>query len=214
MPCLKLNARLVKIKESMRLRRKKVADPAIFEAIVRVMMRSGPDELTLSAIASEAGLTAGALVQRFGSKRELMLAHARFVADTGDVGLELAPHGRGSALKSLRKIADQFAQLATSPDAALRNLAYLQRDLTDPALYEHLRKMNCMARRHYEQLIGKAMAQGELRADTQVARLARTVEVTLIGSFLTWIIYREGSATKWIRRDLAAVLRSSLSPPR
>jgi AcrR family transcriptional regulator len=37
--------------------------------MVRVMLRVGPAELTLGAIAAEAGVTAGALVQRFGSKQ-------------------------------------------------------------------------------------------------------------------------------------------------
>jgi hypothetical protein len=53
----------------MRSRRKKVPDPEVFDAMVRVMMRVGPGELTLGAIAAEAGLTAGALVQRFGLDR-------------------------------------------------------------------------------------------------------------------------------------------------
>jgi AcrR family transcriptional regulator len=189
-----------------RSRRKKIPDSDVFDAMVRVMLRAGPDELTLAAIAAEAGLTAGALVQRFGSKRELMLAHAGHVAATGDVGLEPAPRAR-SALAAIRNTVEPFAQLAASSDAALRNLAYLQRDLADPALYGNLLKMNRMARKHYAGLVAEAVAAEELREDTSVAGLARTIEVTLIGSFLAWIIYRDGPAAKWMRRDLDAVLR-------
>ncbi len=191
----------------MRSRRKKVPDLQVFDAMVRVMLRAGPEQLTLAAIAAEAGLTAGALVQRFGSKRELMLAHARHVAKTGDLGLPRAPAREGTALAALRKTIEPFAQMAASPDAALRSLAYLQRDLADPALYGNLLKMNRMARRHYEKLVAQAVITGELRADTPAAALARTIEATLIGSFLAWTIYREGSAARWLRRDLDAVLR-------
>lgn len=197
----------------MRTRRKRVPDSAVFDALVRVMMRAGPEDLTLAAIAAEAGLTAGALVQRFGSKRDLMLAHARFAAATGDIGLDPPPRA-GSALGALRKSVDPFAQLASSSEAALRNLAYLQRDLADPALYENLLKMNRTARGHYRKLVSDAVAAGELRPDTEVAALARTVETTLIGSFLTWTIYREGSVTRWMRRDLDAVLRPWLKKKR
>lgn len=195
----------------MRARRKKISDSAVFDAIVRVMMRAGPVELTLAAIAAEAGLTASALVQRFGSKRELLLAHARFAATTGDIGLEPPASRRRSALSVLRGSVDPFAQLAASPEAALRNLAYLQRDLGDPALYGNLRKMNRMARQHYRKLIADAVAAGELRPDTPVATLSRAMEVALLGSFLTWTIYREGSAKHWIRKDLDAALRPYLS---
>ena len=58
----------------------------MFAALVRVMLRRGPAELTLREIAAEAGVTAGALVQRFGSKRKLLLAHAKHAAATGDIG--------------------------------------------------------------------------------------------------------------------------------
>ena len=52
----------------MSTRRRKAEDTDVFAAMVRVMLRVGPAELTLGAIAAEAGVTAGALVQRFGSK--------------------------------------------------------------------------------------------------------------------------------------------------
>jgi AcrR family transcriptional regulator len=191
----------------MRSRRKKVPDPNVFDAMVRVMMRVGPGDLTLAAIATEAGLTAGALVQRFGSKRELMLAHARYAAATGDIGLDAKPGRKGSALRAIRAAVEPFAELAASPEAALRNLAYLQRDLADPALYKNLLNMNRKAREHYKDLVSAAVAARELRANTNVASLARTIEATLLGSFLTWAIYREGSAARWLRRDLDAVLR-------
>jgi AcrR family transcriptional regulator len=194
----------------MRTRRTKIPDSAVFDAIVRAMMRTGPNELTLAVIAKEAGLTAGALVQRFGSKREMMLAHARYAATTGNIGL-IQRRQAGSALRAIRGTVGTFAQLATSPQAALRNLAYLQRDLADPALYWNLLKMNRSARAHYEQLVSDAVAARELQPDTVIAALARTIEATLIGSFLTWTIYREGSAASWIRRDLNAVLLPHLA---
>ena len=62
-------------------RRRKAEDADVFAAMSRLMQRVGPDELTLVAIAAEAGITAGALVQRFGSRRELMLAHWRQAAN-------------------------------------------------------------------------------------------------------------------------------------
>ncbi len=53
-------------------RPRKASDNEVFGAAMRVMSRVGPADLTLSAIAAEAGLTPGALVQRFGSKQRLL----------------------------------------------------------------------------------------------------------------------------------------------
>jgi AcrR family transcriptional regulator len=191
-------------------RRRKAEDAEVFAAVVRVMHRRGPAELTLREIASEAGVTAGALVQRFGSKRAMLLAHARYAATTGDIGVSAREPRRPSPLAALRSVTAVHARLASSPRAAVRNLAYLQNDLADPVLHRQLAKMSRAARVHYEGLVTDAIAAGTLRADTNVNALARAIEVTLNGSFLTWTVYREGSAADWLREDLEATLRPYL----
>jgi AcrR family transcriptional regulator len=192
-------------------RRRKAEDTDVFAAMARVMLRVGPAELTLGAIAAEAGLTAGALVQRFGSKRELLHAHARYAASTGDIGLDAPRTARTSSpLGTLRAVTVAYARMAESPRAALQSLAYLHNDLADPVLRRHLLRLNRATRVRYEQLLADAVAARELRADTDVQALARMIEVTLGGSFLSWTIYREGPAAKHLRQDLDATLRPYL----
>jgi AcrR family transcriptional regulator len=188
-------------------RRRKAEDADVFAALVRVMHRRGPAELTLREIAAETGVTAGALVQRFGSKRALLLAHARHASATGDIGVTVAGRRTSSPLKALRSVTAVHAQLAGSPRAAIRSLAYLHNDLADPVLRRHLLQMWRAARVHYEDLLADAVAAGELRADTNVPALARSIEVTLNGSFLGWTLYQKGSAAEWLREDLEATLR-------
>jgi AcrR family transcriptional regulator len=192
-------------------RRRKAQDAEIFAALVRVMMRRGPAELTLRAIAAEAGVTASALVQRFGSKRALLLAHARHAAATGDVGLIPPALRAASPLAAIRALAAEYAQLAGSPRAAVRNLAYLQHDLADPQLRRHLLRLKHTARAHYEQLLSAAVGAGQLRDDVPIAAVARLIDVTLDGSFLSWAIHRKGAAVEWFRHDLDAVLRPYLA---
>ncbi len=193
-------------------RRRKAEDADVFAALVRVMLRRGPAELTLRAIAAEAGVTAGALVQRFGSKQQLLHAHARHAAATGDIGLAAPRAGRAaSPLQALRAATEVHARLAESPRAALRNLAYLQNDLADPVLRRHLLRLKRVTRAGYEQLAADAVSAGELRADTDVRMLARMIEVTLDGSYLAWTLYREGSAADCLRDDLEATLQPYLA---
>src|SRR5499426_2280062 len=120
-------------------RRRKAEDTNVFAALVRVMHRRAPSQLTLRAIAAEAGVTAGALVQRFGSKRALLLAHARHAAATGDIGFGAPADMRtASPLGEVRAAVTVYARLAESPRSAVRNLAYLHNDLADPVLRRHL----------------------------------------------------------------------------
>src|SRR4051812_29049645 len=192
-------------------RRRKAEDAEVFASLVRVMHRRGPAELTLREIAAEAGVTAGALVQRFGSKRAMLLAHARDAAATGDTGVTVPAARTASPLETLRSVTLMYAQLADSPRAAVRNLAYLLNDLADPALRRHLLRLSGAARAWYEELLTSAIAARELRADTDVRALARSIEVTLRGSLLNWALYRQGAAGDWLRADVDAALRPYLT---
>ena len=187
-------------------RRQKVSDEEVFAAAQRAMSRRGPHELTLADIAAEAGVTPGRLVQRFGSKRALLVALSeRFAGSAGPVfaGLRAA---HGGPLATLRAYAACMADLAPTPEALLRNLAYLQGDLADEVLRGHLVENARASRREIEALLKAAVAAGELQRGVDVRSLARTVETVISGSLMSWATYREGKAVDWIGRDLEAVL--------
>jgi AcrR family transcriptional regulator len=195
----------------MRGRRQKVTDEEVMAAAQRAMTRRGPHELTLADIADEAGVTAGRLVQRFGSKRGLLIALSeRFAGSAGAVfaGLRAA---HGGPLDTVRAYAACMADLAPTPDALLRNLAYLQVDLTDDVLRGHLVENARATRGEIEALLGTAVASGELKREVDVRSLARTVETVVGGSLMSWATYRHGKAVDWIGDDLEAVLRPWLS---
>ena len=183
-----------------------MTDEDVFAAAQRAMSRRGPHELTLADIAGEAGVTAGRLVQRFGSKRALLMALSeRFAGSAGLVfaGLRAA---HGGPLATVRAYAACMADLAPTPNALLRNLAYLHGDLADEVLRRHLVENARATRREIEALLSEGIAAGELRRHSDVRLLARTVETTISGSLMSWATYREGKAVDWIGRDLEAVL--------
>jgi AcrR family transcriptional regulator len=187
-------------------RPRKVTDDDVFGAAQRAMSRRGPHELTLADIAGEAGVTPGLLVQRFGSKRGLLVAlSARFAGSAGVV-FEGLRRAHPSPLATLRAYARCMADLAPSPEALLRNLAYLQLDLTDDVLRNHLVENARASRREIEALVRAAVDAGEVRRDVDVRALARTVEVVVSGSLMVWATYREGRAADSIARDLEAIL--------
>ena len=192
-------------------RPRKVTDEEVFAAAHRATNRLAPSELTLAEIAAEAGVTAGALAQRFGSKRQLLLALAKGAAEsTGDfIGQLRAAHR--SPLAAVRAYAECMAGLAHSPAALARNLAYLQIDLADPDFREQLSVQARATRAGLRDLLEAAVSAGELERGTDVARLARTVEVVVSGSLMTWAFYHEGPADRWIRDDVDAVLAPHLA---
>ncbi len=187
-------------------RPQKATDEQIFAAAHRVMQRVGPPEFTLGAIADEAGVTAGLLVQRFGSKRGLMVRLAEVSAAASAGFIETLRERYTSPLAALRAYVDCVADLALSPEAFSRNLAYLVDDLRDPDLRRHLETQARRTRRAISKILGEAVERGELTKATSPGQLARTVETIIGGSMLTWATYRKGTAVRWLRRDLDLVL--------
>ena len=191
-------------------RPRKVSDDDVFMGAYTAMQRLGPNELTLADIAEEAGVTAGALVQRFGSKRALLLKIAeQFSGGTAAMFAGLRQANR-SPLAAIRAYADCMAGMAATPEALIRNFSYLQIDLTDPEFRAHFARSARATRAELQKLIKEAITAGELVRSTDPRQLARTIEAIIGGSMMSWAHYQEGTAAKWIRDDLNAILKPYL----
>src|SRR4051794_26739652 len=91
-----------------------VENAAILRAAADVIGRVGPVGLTLAVVAREVGLVPGTLVQRFGSKRGLLLALAEQSAKDADALPGRVREEHESALEALAAlIVEPMASMAT-----------------------------------------------------------------------------------------------------
>ena len=192
-------------------RPRKASDDDVFVAVQGAMSRLGPGELTLAEIAAEAGLTAGALVQRFGSRRDLLLAFSRRFSGETHALFEGLRRAHRSPLAAIRAYGECMSRLAASPAALVRNLAYLEIDLTDPDFRKELAAQATATQAELRALIREAVAAGQLAPRTNARQLARTLDAVLTGSMMAWGFHQQGPTAKWMRADLDAVLRPHLA---
>jgi AcrR family transcriptional regulator len=186
-------------------RPRETSDAEILAAAARVMQRRSPVELTLADVAKEAGVVPATIIQRFGTKRELLLANCK--AWTADVAGQFATARAkyGAPLKTLIEMFAQYSSFAATPESMANALAYLQIDLTDPEFHAVLLTQHSTTRAETRKLLDDAVAARELKpCDT--AELARLVQQVNGGAMLDWAIYRKGSLATWIRRSLEALL--------
>ncbi|MEF2529160.1 MULTISPECIES: helix-turn-helix domain-containing protein [Streptomyces] len=185
-----------------------VEDAVILRAAVGVIGRSGPAGLTLAAVAREVGLVPGTLVQRFGSKRGLLLALAEWAARDADDLPARARQGHEGPLAALEALLVSFTEHTETPEAYAHHLAFLCIDLTDPDFHRHALAVHQAQQRAVAALLGEAAEAGELRPGTDTAALAATVQAATAGAGLAWALDRSGTLADRVRRELAAVLRA------
>lgn len=183
-----------------------VSDEVILRAAAEAIAKIGPDGLTLRAIAELAGLSPSGLVQRFGSKRELLLALAAMAPDALRKRIENAQSPNEAPLERLVELLiGESAGFAATPQAAANHLAFLQLDLKDTEFRHHAVDHLQTLEDGIRTLLSEAVRTGDLE-DTDSERLARTVLLTYSGSMIRWAIRREEPLEVAMRRDVSAVL--------
>ncbi|WP_314246178.1 TetR/AcrR family transcriptional regulator [Streptomyces kutzneri] len=183
-----------------------VEDAVILRAAAEVMGRLGPSGLTLAAVAREVGLVPGTLVQRFGSKRGLILALADQSVRDADALPDRVRGEQGPALGALAALLAEWTAPMVSPETFANHLAFLCMDLTDPELHERALAVHEAQRRAVGTLLAQAVATGELRAATDVEELTATVQAVTSGAGLSWALDRKGALVQRVRHGLDAVL--------
>lgn len=199
-------------------RPKTASDAEILDAAARVILRVGPTSLRLADVADEVGLAPATLLQRFKSKRALLLAVA--ANGTKAIADEFASRRRRatSPLDALLAISPQVRSITRSRRCLTNKLAFLQLGLSDRAFQRHLNANNRAVQDELRRLLDDAIAARELYP-CNTPSVAHAIMAVWHGSLLLWALtHGRGSGEAFIRTDVEAVLapyRTSLSdaPP-
>jgi AcrR family transcriptional regulator len=186
-------------------RPRETSDEEILAATARAMQRFSPTQLTLAHVAKEAGVVPATLIQRFGTKRGLLLAMCSTAPTGVPQQFAAARMKYRSPLKALIELYSECTAFAPTPEAMANGLAYLQIDLTDPDFYAITLAQFRALRDETKKLLDEAVAARELRK-CNTAELARLIQHVNGGSMLAWAVYRQGSVADWVRHDLEALL--------
>lgn len=184
-----------------------VDDCTILEAALRVLRRVGPERLTLAGVGAEAGLSAATLVQRFGSKREMMLRLFRHGAEAADARFTNAMTSSESPLEALFVAAMDRIEAREGPATLSNRLAFMLSQLDDPEFHAMALDWSNRAIERYKRMIEDAIQAGELsECCPDPARLAQTVHAMTFGSLTAWSIFQQGSLRTKVRSDLEMLL--------
>ena len=178
-------------------------DESVLAAAERALARAGPGRLTLADVAAEAGLAPATLLQRFGSKRGLLLALQAGWIDRVAQGFAIATRQESPSdalLAALVRLAGE-----ATPDSLANRLAFLHGELGDAEFQALARDEALRMREGIYRLLEAAVAAGELETE-DADGLAQTVQTSYAGALASWTVFRIGELDAWLRGEIEAVL--------
>lgn len=182
-----------------------ITDERIMAAVAAAVGEVGPTRLTLADVARAAGVSTGTLVQRYGSKRRLLLA---FSGRPGGFveGMRKAYSSAPDPVEGLIRAVSHGAEAVWSAQEFANHLAYLHLELADGEFRALLAAHAAAVRQELERYVAEAVGAGLLAVE-DIRALASLVDSVRNGTQLTWAMARDGSLVGALRRDLETLLR-------
>ena len=191
-----------------------VEDSAILEAAVNVLGRIGPDRMTLADVGEAAGLSAATLVQRFGSKRDLLLSVLKFTTDGLEQRFESAIRNSESPLEAIFAAAMDRIPTASAEEIA-NMLSFYLSDFGDPDFRALAVENSTRAIAGFKRMLDEAVVEGEIAESyVDTTQLAETIYSLVMGTLVTWTVTGEGTYRSKIRNELDVLLRPFRRGPR
>ena len=189
-----------------------LSDDDLLAATHRVVARLGPN-LTLADVAREAGVSAATLVQRFGSKRGLLLAFASLGSAGTREQFDAIREKHPDPLDALREVVRCYAQMAPSPEAVSNGLAFLQMDLTDPDFHRPALIAARATLVELQRILDDAITVRRLRR-CNTTQLALALHSVIGGAMLAWAVLREGTAESMMLSAVDTLIEPHIIAPR
>ncbi|MBL8986492.1 MAG: hypothetical protein JNJ80_09480 [Gemmatimonadetes bacterium] len=188
--------------------RTRVSDDAILVAVVRVSRRRGP-AFTLAEVGREVGLSAARLVQRFGSRRGLILAAMRY---WGAMSLSVV-ETLGKAARPL----DAYLRLIQASASSYRTMrpadsfAWFFLATSEPQLHRWYRDYLGRLEDATAELLEAAVAAGELRS-LDTATMASRLTAVQLGRMALASVRGEPNGVAAVVADAVADMVELLAP--
>jgi AcrR family transcriptional regulator len=183
-----------------------VSDEDILSAAAQVIGEVGPGRLTLGDVGRRVGLAPATLLQRFGSRRGLLLALAAYDVDAVPGRIRGAASAPGAVLDALVGELVGLASQIADPAQFGNHLAFLLLDLSDPEFQAVARRYGTGVFTAIRDVLGAAAARGELAAGVDPVGLAGLVQVVYNGALVTWGMAPEGTPAGQLQRHLSTLL--------
>jgi len=186
----------------------------IRDAAMRVFVRKGINGSTMQDIASEAGMSAGAIYRYFPSKDQLVQAVFAYCREENRELFAGSPEGMSplDAFMAIgRTVWDEFGEPGARDRYAVRLAATLAGSLQGDPLGGEMRRMHTELLERIESYLRQIQEAGELRQDIDARALALTILSCVQGLRMLFVEFDEEIETEGVLDVLTRMLRGFMS---
>lgn len=162
----------------------------IVEATVKLAATTGPDRLSLDAVAGAVGISQPAIFRHFPTKKRLWLAVAAWIAERL-TGVWDSAETEAAPLDRLRKMVQGQLKLVRATPAIPAILFSRTLHSENEALRQAFEKLITAFHQRLTHQISAAQADGGIRRDADPAQLASLVMSMVQGTILRWTVTKQ-----------------------
>lgn len=186
--------------------KKIIDDDQVLEKALFVISEKGPETFTLADVGKAVGLAPATLMQRFGSKRALLIKAAKHVPAKLKCDLEKLK------AKALPWDAELMVLLSEVPEGfgtrqdIANSLGLLKLDMIDPELHPIARELMDGVRTRIRELLEQAKLERELVSKIAVDVLAWELDALRHGLVIQWTLSGDGPLQDWLKKGISNYL--------
>ena len=153
--------------------------------------------MTLAQVGESVGLSAATVMQRFGSKRDLMLMAARAWGQRGTSDFDRGGHIGDDLIEGMAELTG----LMHTPEEVANITASMHIDLADPEFRTIIEGEMQRQRELVRERLDIGVEERHLKP-CNTDELARHLQVVALGAMQSWSIEPTGPLTEWVHKCL------------
>ena len=180
--------------------KKIIDDQSVLEKALLVISERGPESFTLADVGKAVGLAPATLMQRFGSKQQLLILAAK------QANIRLREDLKELKQKKLgwdRELVHLFSAMPEgfgSHQDIANSLGILKLDMVDPELHPIARQLFESLRQRIQELLQEGQALAQLDSSFDVDLITWELDALRHGLVIQWTLSGKGTLQKWLER--------------
>lgn len=178
--------------------KKSIDDQSVLEKALLVISERGPEAFTLADVGKAVGLAPATLMQRFGSKQQLLIlaakqANVKLRQDLAELKKKKLPWDQ-----ELTYLLSAMPEGFGSRHDIANSLGVLKLDMVDPELHPIARHLFESLRERIQELIQKGQAVGQLDASVDAKDITWELDALRHGLVIQWCLSGSDTLQKWL----------------